>query len=410
MKHRKLFLLLLSFCMLSMEMTAQVNPQKGYIITNENDTIHGTIDYLTDAQNVLACLFRKEGESVYKSMSPKDIKGYRLADEGIYYVSRLFPGDDENQPELLFAEFLLQGGVSLYRYYYEKDNYFGFVGNDGKEVIIRDDKLNDDLRTYDIKVQERRQAVQMVNAVMNKDNMIANRLWKMDLTSENLTHLVKQYDERYCTAEGECVLFRYDKAKTTTVTHRFYVGVGISYASYESPKYDGTGISSVRYTEYTYTGVAPTFFVGADFLFPRFSRNLNAQIEFSYTPHRYESSESSEGVKAKLTINELTGRLGLNYVFCPDSRIKPFVNGGFILSWNIKTKEENVFYVSSATYDGPGSHGFSNLDHGRGSKFGIYLGTGVDISHIRISASYRKALGGNGGLKGCATLSAAYIF
>ena len=194
MKRNIIFMLLLA--MISMRLAAQVNPQKGYVITNENDTIYGTIDYLTDAQNVKACLFQKEGESEYKALSPGDIKGYRLADDGIYYVSRLFSVVEEGEQlqELLFAEFLLQGGVSLFRYYYDYNNYFGFVGSDGKEIILRDDKLNDDLMTYNHKLQVRRQKVQDVNALMNRDNTIANRLWKMELTSEDLTKLVKQYD------------------------------------------------------------------------------------------------------------------------------------------------------------------------------------------------------------------------
>ena len=118
-----------------LKLVAQVNPQKGYIITNDNDTVYGTIDYLTDARNVKACLFKKNGEQEYKSLSPSDIKGYRLAGDGIYYVSRRFTVDEKE--ELLFAEFLLHGGVSLYRYFYDYDNYFGFVDSDGKEVIIR---------------------------------------------------------------------------------------------------------------------------------------------------------------------------------------------------------------------------------------------------------------------------------
>ena len=54
MKRINLILLLLAI--MSVKLTAQVNPQKGYIITNNNDTIHGTIDYLTDAQNALVKL------------------------------------------------------------------------------------------------------------------------------------------------------------------------------------------------------------------------------------------------------------------------------------------------------------------------------------------------------------------
>lgn len=41
-------LFLLALAMIPVQLTAQVNPQKGYIITNSGDTVHGTIDYLTD--------------------------------------------------------------------------------------------------------------------------------------------------------------------------------------------------------------------------------------------------------------------------------------------------------------------------------------------------------------------------
>ena len=413
MKRNIFFMLLLA--MMSMKLTAQVNPQKGYVITNENDTVYGTIDYLTDAQNVKACLFQKEGESEYKALSPSDIKGYRLADDGIYYVSRLFSVVEEGEQlqELLFAEFLLQGGVSLFRYYYDYNNYFGFVGSDGKEIILRDDKLNDDLMTYNHKLQVRRQKVQDVNALMNRDNTIANRLWKMELTSEDLTKLVKQYDEEHCTDQGECVLFRYDKKKTTTVKHRFYVGAGISYASYDSPSY-GVGLTySTMYSEYSYSGIAPTFFVGADFQFPRFSRNLNAQVELSYTPHRYKSNDvNSKGNHPEMTLNELAARIGLSYVFNPDSRIRPFIKGGLSLSWNTGMKEKNIDYKYKMDDNMPVSYGTGDMDHGKGSKAGIYLGAGVDISHIRLSAFWKKAFGGKEGLneKSCGVLTAAYIF
>ena len=413
MKRKTVIMLLLAI--VSMRLTAQVNPQKGYIITNENDTIYGTIDYLADAHNAKACLFQKAGESGYKSLSPADIKGYRLADDGVYYVSRLFTGgeEEEQQPELLFAEFLLQGGVSLYRYYYDYYNYFGFVGSDGKEVIMRDDKLNENLQTYNHKLQVRRQKVQEVNAIMDKDNSIANRLWKMELTSEELTRMVKQYDEQHCTEQGECVLFRYDKKKTITVKHKFFVGAGISYASYDSPSHDIGRAYTTIFSEYSYSGIAPTFFVGTDLQFPRFSRNLQAQVVLSYTPHRYKSDEvSSNGEHPEMTIDELAARIGLNYVFSPDSRIRPFIMGGVNLSWNMNMKEKNVDYKYKLTYDSPVSYGNGELEYGKGGKADIYLEAGVDISHIRISALWRKTMGGKDGLKekNCGILAVAYLF
>ena len=51
---RLLFISMLLLAMMPVQLAAQVNPQKGYIITNDNDTIYGTIDYLTDARNEIA--------------------------------------------------------------------------------------------------------------------------------------------------------------------------------------------------------------------------------------------------------------------------------------------------------------------------------------------------------------------
>lgn len=409
-----IFMLLLAT--MPIQTAAQVNPQRGYIITNDNDTVYGTIDYLTDARNVKACLFQKNGEQEYRSLSPSDIKGYRLAGDGIYYVSRLFTGGEKQ--ERLFAEFLLQGGVSLYRYYYEDCNYFGFVDGDGREVVIRDDRLNDDLNSYNAKLQDRRQKVQEINLLMNRDRTIANRLWKMELTSDDLTRLVKQYDEDYCTEAGECVVFQYDKKKAGTVSHRFYVGAGISYASYESPASPtygrgSLGIYDVRYSEYTYSGIAPTFLVGADFTFPRFSRNLNAQVELSYTPHRLKSSEVNyEGAHPEVSVNELAARIGARHVFSSDSRINPFVCAGLLFSWNTGMKEKNIDYRFKRDEHSQVSLGTCDWDHGKGVKAGIYLGAGVDISYFRIGASWKKAFGGKDDLKEkhCGILTVAYLF
>ena len=57
---------------------AQIDPQAGYIITNENDTLRGIIDYRTDAKNSRSCLFVADGETEYKEYLPNEIKCYRL--------------------------------------------------------------------------------------------------------------------------------------------------------------------------------------------------------------------------------------------------------------------------------------------------------------------------------------------
>ena len=112
-----------------------------------------------------------------------------------------------------------------------------------------------------------------------------------------------------------------------------------------------------------------------------------------------------------MTINELTGHIGLIYIFSPKSRIRPFLRGGLLFSWNTTMKEENVFYrYKTDHYDSnsPVSEGICELDYGKGSRGSVYLGAGVDISHIRLGAFWKKTEGMK--KTGCGTLTIAYLF
>ncbi len=197
----------------------------------------------------------------------------------------------------------------------------------------------------------------------------------MDLTSNDLTELVRQYDEQYCTSAGECVVFKYDKKKASAVSRRFYVGAGVSYASYAAPDYDARRNSS--FSGNTYSGIAPTFIAGADFMFPRFSRFFMAQMELSYTPHRYEASkEMLEGGNPKMTVSELALRFGASYAFCHDCRIRPYVKGGLHLAWNSGMKEKDAAFRYD--YGGDVRQTTGDLKYDNELRCGIYLGAGAD--------------------------------
>ena len=134
-ENRPLIYLLVLF--ITMTASAQVNPKQGYIITNEGDTIHGIIDYRSDARNARECHFMAAGSQEYKVYAPADIKGYRFAEDGIYYVTRTFKVD--GQEKTFFAEYLLRGGVSLYRHKENDTDYYFFIGEDGRVGTVKND-------------------------------------------------------------------------------------------------------------------------------------------------------------------------------------------------------------------------------------------------------------------------------
>lgn len=83
--NKYITILLLSF---TLPLSAQVNPQRGYILTNKNDTIRGTIDFRSEAKNAQSCRFKADNASEYRSYQPGEIQGYRLDDDGVFYVTR----------------------------------------------------------------------------------------------------------------------------------------------------------------------------------------------------------------------------------------------------------------------------------------------------------------------------------
>ena len=64
-----IIIFLLINTLISVRLYAQITPKQGYIITNESDTIHGTIDYRSDAKNARECHSMAEGRKEYKTFA-----------------------------------------------------------------------------------------------------------------------------------------------------------------------------------------------------------------------------------------------------------------------------------------------------------------------------------------------------
>nr|MCR5394962.1 hypothetical protein [Bacteroidales bacterium] len=115
MKHLILSTLLLVLCSIGY---AQVNLREGIVITLVGDTLHGDIDYRTDAMNAEHCSFRQDGQSEVRTYRPGEIYGYRFIDNGRYYVSKEVTNEN-GKSEMFFLEFVVRGKLNLY---YKGDN------------------------------------------------------------------------------------------------------------------------------------------------------------------------------------------------------------------------------------------------------------------------------------------------
>ena len=110
--------------------------KKGFVITNENDTVQGLVQVRTNFQNHKLCVFINNGETEPMNIKPGEIKAYRI-ENSKYYVSKEIEIDSTKKT--VFLEYLMHGIVNLY-YFKDIINQYFFIEKDGKMILLSNDR------------------------------------------------------------------------------------------------------------------------------------------------------------------------------------------------------------------------------------------------------------------------------
>lgn len=367
---------------------AQTNPERGFIVTNQNDTVYGTIDYLSDAKCAYTCLFKPDGETEYKTFGPNDISAYRFTDNGVFYVTRTFDVDGEQKT--FFAEYLIEGGVSLFHHKENKTDYYYFIGEDGKVVVAKNDYQDTfySNQTEKEKADKRRAALGDVNQIFTKSDKTLHDLWTKEINARNLTKITQEYDMKYCTSAGDCVAFRYNEKASRSVRARFMVEAGIGFGS---NKLAGNTINgsfgAISYDGITMNAAVPSIGVGVNVAFPRFNKSLSVEAMARFSrwsmSDTYELKYGENNTKdVSLKYWDLGFQVGPAYSFMPQSKISPIVRAGFAMETPLGIKKENFRYFA-----------FDSEENPTIQAYGFYVGAGVDIAiqkhTLRLAAEYQ---------------------
>lgn len=376
MKHILLALLLVFSGCLSV--CAQTNPQPGFIIANDGDTIVGTIDYLSAAKNARACMFRREGEVEFRTYHPGDIQAYRLSDTGVFYVSRTLKVDGVAQT--VFAEYLLKGGVSLYRYSRDGEVRYYMVDADGEEAEINFDEEHS--IPGEKRLEQKRKAIMQASQLLRRSPDAVERLWRDRITAENLTALTREYDENYCQEQGDCVQFEYDRKATASVKAHLRLQAGWTFARFmvedTSPLFKTWG-------------TCPEVGVGCDMMFPRLSKHLSAQfmLLLSYLNTTEDYTVKGWLNRGRLTAYTLTAQLGAKYNFAPEGKVSPYLRAGYMPGDVLSAKHEYMYEYW------PDADVYRSFKGDKSSpQLGFYVGGGVDwktgVHRFSLSANYMQ--------------------
>jgi len=327
MRTLSLLLLVLSYGILH----AQSNFRPGYIITNENDTIIGLVDYRTDQMNALTCSFKKTETSSVKTYLPGNIAGFRFTEDGKFYVSRGIVIN--NTPVKVFLEYLIKGMMNLYFYsdVATKFDYYIFETQNGEMQYItkRPDeiqKMGGDkfLNTKYFLVKDIRYKSDVKN-IFEDIPELEKETKDIHFSHDAMISVTKNYHNLTCTTGEPCIEFvtkpdkRYIKCKFS-----IYGGVFPS----------------------TTDGIFHFFpIIGGqvNFSIPRADKSLSISLDLSWTGHPLPISNPIKPERVYLGFalkqSALSLMMGIRYTY-HKGIIRPFVEGGVLFAY---TKRDIIY-------------------------------------------------------------------
>ena len=384
---------ILSFlCTISATMAmAQANPKSGYIITNNGDTIRGIIDFRTNERLSTQCDFWANGETEGKNYKPGEIEGFRFDDNGKYFVTRRL--NVTGEPELYFAEYIVQGKMNLYCVVYGQNDIFFFEREDGEMAQLSSKVFSytsdyNAIEKYKSIQQEKQEQYGKVKLLLKDSGTAVVDMDDEYITRKKLVNVVRDYHNDVCTDGSKCVVYEYNgKSDKTAIYFKAFAG----YTYYATDKPDSQYELDKNYSTNAYE-----IGIGIELDLKRVAKNFSAEFGLTYIPE-YKSTISFPDMNYNVYTIESTYKRsaialsgGVVKGF-GNGKIKPLIRGGVYLA--IKSGETD-YYKYHQEYKKKQqkfeTEQFTAFDTG------IYLGAGAQMSLgkniLRLHADWNQTI------------------
>lgn len=380
---KKVFYALCSLFLSASISMAQTNPQPGFIITNTGDTVRGTIDFRTNEMLSKQCVFQANGESDFKTFNPGDIESFRFNHNGKYFVTRRL--NIYGEPQLYFAEFMVEGLMNLYCVADKYAEYYFFEREDGEMALLTDRSLLSsstiqDERNY---FKEKQEQYGKVKLLLQESWKAVEDMSETEMSRKKLINVVRDYHDEVCTDGSSCLIYEY-KEESDKMKNHVKAFVGYAYYSHERTVFQAL----VPYENY-FGGVLEVG-LGFETDLERVMKGGSLEACVTYSPKtRFEHEVMVKGGhEPSLTTYERSRMLlsiGAVKRF-GNGRIQPLVRGGGFYVYHFGNHEYR-YYMGNMIVDKP---------WGQTSHFGAYLGAGVQMAvgkhSARLHADLYKSL------------------
>jgi len=298
---------------------AQRDFRKGYIITNQQDTIYGWIDYRGDSRNAKICSFKKTETEQATDYTSADITAYRFIDSK-FYVSRDIGSADA--PNQVFLEYLVNGMAKLYYYRDDKTNDYYFIEKEDRFFELKVDRKEVEIDGI-TGIMTVKSYVGVLKALLNVWEM--NReIEKAKLDHSSLIDIARNYHEHVCTDGSECIVY---ERKKPLVALRIGPVIGADFSTLK--------LMDFKVEKY-HLDPSTNLTIGANLniSMPRFNEKIFFQMQTMYTKYYFFDSfkTSYRATDVHIKSHVLQMGLALKYEY-PKGKWRPTFAAGGVAIW-----------------------------------------------------------------------------
>ncbi len=218
----------------SLLVNAQNDYREGYIITNDNDTIHGLINFKDYRKNSQICQFRKTRNDPPTIYTPQDIIAWRINNDRYYVTRTISVGGDQKE---LFLEYLIEGEANIYYYRDLLGDHFliekpGYPLN---EVVYKEEEIVVD---HVNRLKESTRHIGLLQTYLGDCPEIFPQIESLKKPDhDNMIALAREYHQMVCNNDS-CIIYAQKKPPVRIAaepvvgfykykyTDQFYVGKG----------------------------------------------------------------------------------------------------------------------------------------------------------------------------------------
>lgn len=359
------FVFLFLLCLYNLH--GQTNFIPGFIITNENDTLHGLVDYRGDSRNCKRCDFKENINSPTREFLPFSIQGYRFNDSKFYVSKNVLI---QGKVEPVFLEFMVNGISDLF-YYADGVNFHYFIEKaDGQFFELTDEvrKFNRNGIEYSARLK---QYVGYLKLAFADCQQLYPMINAATLDSKSLIAITKKYHDYVCDGE-KCIIY---EKKLPIVKVRFgaFVSMNSSFLYFKEHE----GYQGVDFKMSTY----PSYGLLLNTSLPRASEKLSFQLSGEFGKTYFYGTDThpkyADFEEVHLHTSLIKVKAGFKYTY-PKNKIRPtlLIGGNFIkITQSEGRRIENVLSNSTVFT------GLYNDVPISDPLFGANMTTGIDFHH-----------------------------